>query len=384
MQMNRLKMHTVSQNRGDNRLRLIIVLIVCFLLPGNAQCNTAKVLQDHFTRGKLIVGTEQIPPFSFKDVNGHWKGISIELWETLAEELKLEYVYKEYDLKGLLSALENQTIDAATAALTITTEREKRFDFTHSYHSTGLGIAVSKDLEVTWLSIFKRFFNFDFLRIVMGLFFLALIAGSLVWFFERNTNKKQFGGRGLSGMGSGFWWSLVTMTTVGYGDKAPQTIGGRIVGIVWMFMALIIISTFTAVITSKLTVTQIRPHIRGPEDLHWVKVGSVKYSTSTSYLTANYISFKDYTTVKDALKGLRDGDVDAIVYDMPILKYLATNEMQGKIQVLGSIFSKQQYGIGLPSKSPFREMINQRVPAIIANKKWQGVLSHYLGAKSYN
>ncbi|MGO2102628.1 MAG: ion channel [Psychroflexus halocasei] len=44
------------------------------------------------------------------------------------------------------------------------------------------------------------------------------------------------------------------MTTVGYGDKSPLSLGGRIVGLIWMFMAVIILSSLTAGIASALTV----------------------------------------------------------------------------------------------------------------------------------
>jgi ABC-type amino acid transport substrate-binding protein len=108
-------------------------------------------------------------------------------------------------------------------------------------------------------------------------------------------------------------------------------------------------------------------------------VGSMKHSTSDSYLSDHQISFHDYPTVKDALGGLIAGQVDAVVYDMPILRFLVANEMQDKVQVLRTSFEKQHYGIGLSTASPLREKINQLIPAIITQKKWQDILFHYLG-----
>lgn len=353
--------------------------LFCFLFPYTAQSNPAIPSPGEFQGKKLIVGTKLAPPFAFKDQAGNWEGISIELWKTLAAELKIDYDFKEYDLKGLLDAVETGSIDAAVAALSITAEREKQFDFTHPFHHSGLGIAVLQTQKNSWVAVFNRFFSVDFLRIVLALALLLLIVGLLIWFFERTKNLEQFGGSTLEGVGSGFWWSAVTMTTVGYGDKSPRTIGGRLVGLVWMFMAIIIISSFTAAITSTLTVHKIRSHVRGPDDLQQVMVGSMKDSTSAAYLASHQISFKDYPSVVDALKGLVTGDVDAVVYDAPMLRYLAATEMRDKVSVLHTIFENQQYGIGLPAGSRLREQINQRVPAIIAQEKWQGLLFHYLG-----
>lgn len=46
------------------------------------------------------------------------------------------------------------------------------------------------------------------------------------------------------------WWSFVTITTVGYGDIAPSTIGGRITGVVVMVFGIGILGMFTATIAS--------------------------------------------------------------------------------------------------------------------------------------
>ena len=74
------------------------------------------------------------------------------------------------------------------------------------------------------------------------------VVGVVMWLGERRRNQAQFGGTAAHGIGAGLWWSAVTMTTVGYGDKAPVTILGRLLGLVWMFAAIIIISSFTAAI----------------------------------------------------------------------------------------------------------------------------------------
>ena len=124
---------------------------------------------------------------------------------------------------------------------------------------------------------------------VFALALVLLGVGLLVWWFERRKNPNQFGGNPAKGIGSGFWWSAVTMTTVGYGDKAPLTVGGRLVALVWMFVALIIISSFTAAITSSLTVTQLESAVKGPEDLPKIRVGAIENTTSESYLSLIHI-----------------------------------------------------------------------------------------------
>ncbi len=230
-------------------------------------------------------------------------GISIELWRNLADRLGVEYRFQEMGLKEMLTAVENNQVDAAVAALTITSEREKQMDFTHPFLSTGLGIAVPLNGGGGWLAVTQRFISPAFLKVTAALLGLLLLVGLLVWLFERRHNS-QFGGSPVQGIGSGLWWSAVTMTTVGYGDKAPQTFFGRAVAVVWMFASIIIISAFTAAIATALTVGELGGKVQGKEDLARARVASVADSTSAQYLTDSRIRFRAEPDLPGALGAL--------------------------------------------------------------------------------
>ena len=51
-------------------------------------------------------------------------------------------------------------------------------------------------------------------------------------------------------VGEGLWWALVTLTTVGYGDVVPHTIGGRLMGIGLMLSGVVMLSLLTATVAS--------------------------------------------------------------------------------------------------------------------------------------
>ncbi|MBK5100350.1 MAG: transporter substrate-binding domain-containing protein [Desulfobacteraceae bacterium] len=328
---------------------------------------------------RLIVGTKEAPPFSMKTKEGTWTGIGIDLWRDIASGLNLGFEFRELDLKTLLEGISNGSLDVAVAALTITSERETAFDFTHPFYTTGLGIAVPSRTKSPWLTVLKGFLSRAFLKVVVVLALLLLVVGILVWWFERRKNVKQFGGDAVKGIGSGFWWSAVTMTTVGYGDKAPVSLGGRIVALVWMFAAIIIISGFTAAITSSLTVTQLESPVSGPEDLPKVRVGTIEETTSAAYLRENQISFQPYKKPLEGLIAIADGEIEAFVYDTPLLRYLVNLQFRGKLEVLPKTFERQDYGIALPANSPLREPINRALLKKIREPAWQETLSRYLG-----
>ncbi len=56
-------------------------------------------------------------------------------------------------------------------------------------------------------------------------------------------------------LGSALWFAAVTMTTVGYGDKTPQTPLGRFLAFLWMFFGILLVSAFTGAFASSLTVS---------------------------------------------------------------------------------------------------------------------------------
>jgi ABC-type amino acid transport substrate-binding protein len=328
---------------------------------------------------KLIVGTKQVPPFSIKSEDGTWSGITVDLWAGVAEELGVSYELREMPNERLIEELEQKRMDVVLAALTITADREERIDFSHAYYASGLGIAVPAEDSGGIIGVMRRLFSTTILKAVAVLVVVLGLIGSLVGLLERRRNPAQFGGHPLKGIAAGFWWSAVTMTTVGYGDKAPVTAAGRLVALVWMFSALILISSFTAIITSSLTVTEMGSSVEGPEDLSQVRVGTVAGTTSALYLEREHISYLAYPGAPEALQVLGDGDLDALVYDRPLLRYLVQSRFKNRARVLPITFEPQPYGIALQPGSPLRERINRILLRKLAEPKWRDILYRYLG-----
>jgi polar amino acid transport system substrate-binding protein len=359
---------------GQHWVALMLFLVIALVEP------CPRVEAQVPTKRPLIVGTKQAPPFAIKNSNGTWTGISIDLWRAIATDLGVTYELREFDLTGLLNGVKNGSLDLAVAALSITAEREKMMDFSHPFHTTGFGIAVPRSAKRSWFGFVRSFFSWEFLQVIGGLLLLLGLVGLLVWLSERKHNWQQFGGGALRGIGSGVWWAAVTMTTVGYGDKAPLTVRGRVVALVWMFAGLLIISSFIAAITTALTVSQLDSTIRGPQDLAHVWVATLAGSTSEAYLRQRHIALHNYPTPLEGLQAVARGDMDAMVYDAPILRYLVTTELPGKVQVLPAVFERQDYGIALPSGSPLREPINRLLLEKISAPAWKDVLYRYLGS----
>ncbi len=327
----------------------------------------------------LVVATKEAPPFAMKGSNGEWKGVSIELWSRVAAEIGRPYRLVEKDLTGMLDGVATGEFDLAIAAISITSEREELFDFSQAYYQSGLGIAVSGTEGGGLIGVAERLFSTEFLSVI-GLLLLVLgVVGVIIWLAERRKNPEQFGGSPAHGIGSGLWWSAVTMTTVGYGDKAPVTVVGRVIGLVWMFAAIIIISSFTAGIAASLTVSEIQSDITGVKDLPNVKVGALDGSTGSEWLSNRGIPHRDFPTVEDAIEALASGKVGAVVHDAPMLASVIRNGYEGELAVLPELFDKQFYGIALPGKSPLREEINRALLVHGQGEAWNQLTTRYIG-----
>lgn len=328
-----------------------------------------------------MVGIKSSPPFTYKDHNGKWAGIVVDLWETISEEMEISYEYKEYELTGLFDALRKKEVEFVLGALTITKEREKEFDFTHAFFTTGIGIAVPIDQSSKWITLFFNFFSYEFLQVLLLLLFILMVAGGTVWYVENKNNTGEFPAKPSTGIFEGIWWAAVTMTTVGYGDRAPRSTAGKVMGLIWMFTSVVIISSFTASIASSLTVSQLGKSIRGINDLRKAKVGTVKNSTSSQFLDRLYIDYVDYINHNDAINALLDERLDALVYDIVILQHkIYTDNLRKRVKLLPKEFDLQYYGILTTEENPKLEEVNIILLTETAKSSWKQKLEIYLGA----
>jgi ABC-type amino acid transport substrate-binding protein len=167
--------------------------------------------------------------------------------------------------------------------------------------------------------------------------------------------------------------------TVGYGDKAPKTFGGRVVGFIWMFTAIIVISFFTAAIASSLTVTRLDSRVGGPEDLPQARVGTLSGSAATAYLTGNAVPTVTFASIPEGLGALARAEIDAFVHDQPILRYLSRNEFSGRTRVVPGAFQEQYYAIVLPAGSERRDEVNAVLLEYVAGEEWAALRRRHLG-----
>lgn len=321
-------------------MKFLATAITAVMLLGAGNIACAQETGDSPASGgrEIVVGVKEAPPFAMKDASGHWSGVSIELWQQVAKDLHLAFHYAEAPtVQKLLEETAAGKFDVAVAAITVTGTRGQTVDFTQSYYAAGLGIAVPVTGTMSWRPILRAMISFGFLQAVLGLIGLALIAGLLVWFFERRQNE-HFSGSVGRGVTSGVWWSTMAMTQRSHNAAGPTTLPGRIVAILWMVSSIIAVAIFTAGITSLLTTKQLQGAVHGVSDLSSVRVGTVAGTAAEETLGKLRIRFRGYASADEGLKAMRRGAIDAFVYDKPLLGWLIKQNYSSTAQLLEITF----------------------------------------------
>lgn len=324
----------------------------------------------------LIVGLKMSPPFTMKDEAGNFSGVSIDLWEEIAVNLGVKFIYKEYDLKHLLIAVKNREIDLCISPLTVTSDRLKVFNFTQPFYLSNISIAVKGKKKSFIIMLLSNLFSLNFLKAILALFGVIFILGILLWFAERRKNEQV--AENIKGIGDGIWWAAVTMTTVGYGDKAPVTPLGRSIAFFWMFLSIVIISSLTASITTALTMERISTNIEELKDLDKVNTGTVTASSTEAYLVKRGINVKGIEDIETGMKMLEKGEIDAFVYDEPILRYIIQkNKLNETIRIIEDEFNSQYYSFSLPTNHKLLDYINPLLIREMDGVGWKETLNRY-------
>lgn len=305
----------------------------------------------------LKVGLTGSPPFVMY-VDGKPTGTDVRMWEDVASQLKLKYEYRSYlHLDQALDLLAKGELDLVIGGIIITADRERIVDFTQPYYRTGSAI-LSSSKATPWdhfYPIVKRVFGYG----VMALFGCLLLVGVLLWLAEHRVNHLQFSSSPARGIATGIWLALVTMSTVGYGDRVPVTLPGRIVAGVWMLISMLFVSSLVAGIASSITVSQIGTgRLEKAEQLDGLRIATVRgtlYGEMVRRYTDRLVICE---TLDLAIAAVTEGRADCVVFDKPSLRYFLARFPDLPLHLSDIPFEPQNFGWALPTRSPYAEQIN--------------------------
>ncbi|KAF1384518.1 hypothetical protein PFLUV_G00121060 [Perca fluviatilis] len=336
------------------------------------------------------------------DGNDRYEGYCVDLASEIAKHVGIKYKLSivmdgKYGARdpetktwnGMVGELVYGRADIAVAPLTITLVREEVIDFSKPFMSLGISIMIKKP-QKSKPGVFS-FLDPLAYEIWMCIVF-AYIGVSVVLFlvsrfspYEWNLDEQDETKDPQTppdppndfGIFNSLWFSLGAFMQQGC-DISPRSLSGRIVGGVWWFFTLIIISSYTANLAAFLTVERMVSPIESAEDL--AKQTEIAYGTLDSGSTKEFfrrskiaVYEKMWSYMKSAepsvfVKTTPDGVARvrkskgkfAFLLESTMNEYIEQRKPCDTMKVGGNLDSKG-YGVATPKGSALRNAVNLAV-----------------------
>ncbi|KAG8388840.1 hypothetical protein BUALT_Bualt02G0166800 [Buddleja alternifolia] len=292
--------------------------------------------------------------------------------DKLAYDISFEFVpFYNQSYWDLIYQVHLQTYDAAVGDITILANRSAYVDFTLPFTESGPGIIAKLDDKDPWF--FLRPLNPDLWILSACLF---LLMGFVVWLIEHPDNE-EFQGSPAWKIGTIFWFAISTLVYAHskslflffcglqaafnspYGEKLKHNLSRFVVG-VWLFVVLILTSSYTANLSSLLTVKQIKL-TKGDY------IGSA--NSFVQGLTMSNLNFRDdrlkpfrsTDEYDEALtRGSKNGGVHAIIEEIPYIK-IFLSKYPNKYTMIDSSMKTSGFGFAFPKGSPLVHEISRGI-----------------------
>ncbi|XP_061757819.1 glutamate receptor 1a isoform X5 [Nerophis ophidion] len=358
--------------------------------------------------------------------NDKYEGYIVELAAEIAKHVGYQYKLKivsdgKYGARdpetkmwnGMVGELVYGKADVAVAPLTITLVREEVIDFSKPFMSLGISIMIKKPTKSKpgvfsfldplayeiWMCIV-----FAYIGVSVVLFLVSRFS-PYEWHADdyeeggepqsptqaaasnglqqsqtttqQNTNQQSAEQTNEFGIFNSLWFSLGAFMQQGC-DISPRSLSGRIVGGVWWFFTLIIISSYTANLAAFLTVERMVSPIESAEDLAkqteiaygTLDAGSTKeffrrskiavFEKMWSYMKAADPSVFVKTTDEGVIRVRKSKGKYAYLLESTMNEYIEQRKPCDTMKVGGNLDSKG-YGIATPKGSPLRNPVNLAV-----------------------
>uniref|UniRef100_A0A0D6QSD2 Glutamate receptor n=1 Tax=Araucaria cunninghamii TaxID=56994 RepID=A0A0D6QSD2_ARACU len=312
-------------------------------------------------------------------------GFVMDVFDEVLKRLPYALPYKFYVIgtgnktpsyDELLQKVFTTEYDAVVGDVTILANRSNYVDFTQPFSESGLVMVVpikKADSSNAWA--FLRPFT---LSMWIATFAFFLFTGVVVWVLEHKRNK-TFRGNLRNQVLTCIWFSFSTLFFV-QRERIVSSLARGVV-IVWLFVVLILTSSYTASLTSILTVKQMEPAIADVQSLIGSRapVGYQKGSFVGRYLQEqlgihpsqlhDYSSPEDYATALS--KGPKNGGVAAIFDEIPYIRVFVSTHCG--YTTIGPTYRTGGFGFVFPKGSSFVSDVSKAVLDLSESSEMQRI-----------
>ncbi|CAL5081564.1 unnamed protein product [Urochloa decumbens] len=309
--------------------------------------------------------------------NGKAMGFCARVFEKVIHSLSYEVPihYEEFgDGKGesngtydaLVYKVYLNEFDAVVGDITILANRSLYVDFTLPYTESGVRMLVPvRDQRKKTAWTFLKPLSAD-LWLGAGAFFV--FTGLIVWFIEHRTNH-EFRGPPASQIGSIFYFSFSTLVFA-HRERIVNNLT-RIAVVVWLFVVLILQQSYTASLSSILTVEQLQPTVTNLDEV--IRRGDYVGYLNDSFmpgllkrLKINESKLIPFNSPEEYNDALSTGRVAVIVDEIPYLKLFLSKYCHNYTMV-GPTYKFDGFGYAFPRGSPLTPEISRGILELASN-----------------
>jgi len=319
----------------------------------------------------LVIGFSDLEPcVMFNDEHKPY-GFDIDLFNRIAEKIKLtDYQYREVQFKNIFYDVKAGYVDLGIGGITITSKRERAVDFTHPYLQADIKALAKAQKESTLSAVFHAIYQTNVRNLTLIVLCFSIFMGIILAFVEKreNTDKSIF-----FLIFDYTLFTLVTISTVGYGDRTAKTIIGKNIVMFIILVGLAIFGCYVGTITANIQFDRTVSDINCMKDLRDKPIATVEDTYASDALCEENLGSKIYKTkdLSRAFDLLKADKVSAIVFDAPpLLRYASKNP--GYMVAPFSV-RIQNYGFVVSMHSPWRVKINQALLELQESGEYQKI-----------
>lgn len=333
----------------------------------------------------IVVGTKFAPPFVMGPKDAP-EGLAIDLLALIGDCLGVvrdDVTFVEFGTaEELIDATAAGGVDVAVSTLPITVADEARVDFSFPFYEAPLAVIVAdRDRMTNFGLLLSRIFQSNVLTILLGLVGFMVAVALVYWRVERQSGNDFFREGALQGL----LRALILAALLVFRGKAdPFTLksqGGQVFVLLLMLLGVGIVSSFTAIITSSMTLQALEPEIRTLSDLENRNVGVLSDSAAAEWAAEAGITVRPLRTFGQVQRYFDEGEIEAFVHEAPVIRYLINRANLRGVKRAPLSIAPRDYALAFPTDGALREPANLALLTIVDSPAWQATLREYFGSR---
>ncbi|CAA0811892.1 Unknown protein [Striga hermonthica] len=302
-------------------------------------------------------------------------GFSIHVFEAVVRQLPYDFHYQFLPFHGsydeMVAAVRDKRLDAAVGDTEIMADRYAYAGFSHPYIESGLEmvVTVKPGLQESSIIALKPFTVH--MWILLALFFLS--TGIIISFTEYATNNDQFQNKSSLEIITTVLWLSVTIISFSQQEDI-KNIGSRLVMAAWKCVIFVVAASFTAVLSTMMTVPRLQPSIREIDYLLETNSGvGVNANSFIDRYLINVLNFKPenvkpINSISDYPIAFKSGQIKAAFFVAPHAKVFLAKYCKGYIRS-GPSHTLGGFGFVFPKGSPLEADISEAILKVTQSGK---------------